>query len=258
MDDFLTKLYEDEMDKTASVAREDFMHTLPIEELEAILGIKKQAGFGDFLGTVKRNPNKQQVDKAFAAYKNATGKDPRSMTSAQINEYLDKTAVAGPSHPPLPDSASGAELDARMKAVGEQVNKAHLSAVPKRKDLTDPTISYQGEGKKQPEEHTDEALRVTKQAAAWADQMGRMLAKSAACKTSEGSSDRPLSGVVSRMRAGKKKQSMGDMAGTPEMETTAAAKAKIAARTLRVTRGAPEHIKQAAAMLAGRQIGGIR
>jgi hypothetical protein len=44
----------------------------------------------------------------------------------------------------------------------------------------------------------------------------------------------------------------GDMGG--DMETTAAMKAKIAARAMKISEGAPEHIKAAAVFMAGREI----
>jgi len=54
----------------------------------------------------------------------------------------------------------------------------------------------------------------------------------------------------------KKAQGFGDegMGGDGGMETTAAAKAKIAMRAMRVTRGAPPHIKLAAARFAGNEM----
>jgi len=61
--------------------------------------------------------------------------------------------------------------------------------------------------------------------------------------------------LASKAKKGKKKESEGipegDGAG---MESTASVKAKIASMALKVSAGAPEHIKSAAAFLAGREI----
>ena len=57
-------------------------------------GIGKAAGMGDFLGTMKRNPNTKDLNRAFAAYEKDTGKRPGTMSQAQINKYLDKTKTA--------------------------------------------------------------------------------------------------------------------------------------------------------------------
>ena len=221
MDTFLTGLYHEEMEKGASSQMGEFMDSLPAGDLEQYLG-------------------------------------------------LDKLAVGGSSNPPLPDSAQGAELDAKQKAVNENCCKEHLSSIPKRSDGADPSVSFQSEGK-QPTESPDEAKQVSKQAMACADYVGRMFAKtagggmekddaftspeakakarlmSATMKIGKGESAAVRKASLSR--AGQMKISEGD-----DMETLAAARAEIAARALRSTSGAPQHIKMAAAALAGRQI----
>lgn len=131
MDDFLTNLFHEDLEKNASVQAGEMMDNVPLSELEEYLGINK-------------------------------------------------TAVAGPAAPPLPDPAQGAELNAKQKAVSDYVNKERLSSIADRSDGADVHVSFQGEGTKQPEEHTDEALQVSKQAMAYADHVGRVLAKTAA------------------------------------------------------------------------------
>jgi len=103
-----------------------------------------------------------------------------SLPAGDLEQYLglDKLAVGGSSNPPLPDSAQGAELDAKQKAVNENCCKEHLSSIPKRSDGADPSVSFQSEGK-QPTESPDEAKQVSKQAMACADYVGRMMAKEA-------------------------------------------------------------------------------
>jgi hypothetical protein len=66
--------------------------------------------------------------------------------------------------------------------------------------------------------------------------------------------------ALGKSKGGKEKESqgMGDvgMAGADmgDMETTAAVKAKIAARAMKISEGAPEHVKAAAVFMAGREI----
>lgn len=183
MDDFLTKIYDEEIEKQSSTELEDFMRTLPVEELEGFL----------------------------------------------------KHAVAGPAQPPMPAAAQGKELDAKNKAVETQVAAEHDGEPRERHEETG-----RGEEKKASMEA--------------ADAVGRIMAKAAACKqtaftTPEAKQKAALN--IAKMKAGKIKASQGDDEG---METTAAAKAEIVARAMSVSKDAPEHIKQAAAVLAGRQI----
>ena len=202
MDDFLTRLYEQEQTKTAGADMHLYLKGLPIEELE-------------------------------------------------------KLAVHGPAHPELPNSAQGSELDAKQKAVSDNVNKEHLSQVPKRKDGSDPTVNFEGQAKV-PTENEDEALRASgksKKASAdesiqFADQVGRMMAKHAM----EGAGD--MEGDEEKEESDKPDKKVDEKV-TDKATEKAKEKAKYAMRAINASRGAPEHIKQAAAILVGRQISEI-
>lgn len=53
-----------------------------------VASVQKSAGIGDFFETLKHNPNSAELDRVFKSYKKRTGKDPSSMSQAEINTYL--------------------------------------------------------------------------------------------------------------------------------------------------------------------------
>ena len=51
----------------------------------------KQAGVGDFFGSLKRNPRSDELEVAFKHYEKSTGKPRTQMSHADINKHLDLT-----------------------------------------------------------------------------------------------------------------------------------------------------------------------
>ena len=108
-------------------------------EINKYLDSTKEAGFGDFVGTVKRNPNTAALNKAIAAYKKETGKEPTGMTQAEINKYLDSTkeaAIRG-GLKQLPTFSRGAGVDAATN----KFNLGGATVVPGR-----PESMFSGQG----------------------------------------------------------------------------------------------------------------
>lgn len=229
MDEFLIGLYTEEQEKMAAADLEEFMGTLPTNELEEFLG-------------------------------------------------LSKVAVAGPAEAEMPDSESG-ELDKAQKRVDAYVAKTQGQTPPTRDESAEAgPVSYQGPGKEAKKEAMISRVKKLAGCMTKTDEFTTPEAKkkakvmSATMKLSKG---KPLEtrkkalNIASKMKVS---QGIGDVGGAVGggigsgvgggigsnmgggMETTAAMKAKIAMRTLRVAKYAPPYIKQAAASLAGREM----
>lgn len=178
MDTFLTKLYEEEMEKQAGSELQDFMQTVPVSDLEAYLGIAK-------------------------------------------------VAVDGASEAPLPDAVDNKALEAKQQQLRKRIDQAHNSNPPPQHIDTRTTNQVK------------EAMRV-------GDAAGRILAKLAACKMNEADSEHiPPQAPV----GGKEGEEL-----EKEERISNKLKAAMVLRAFRTTRGAPEHIKQAAVVLTGQQL----
>jgi hypothetical protein len=339
MSDFLTKLYEEEMEKTGAVELDQFMDQLPASELESILGIDKTAKKSEELKRVKALDKKlsreaegqARIDKmtsptrrgirggiggallggvaggiaggslrggphaglgmGLGALAGGTAgaisgaQKAKRLRAALEQEKMSKQGVAGSVEGDLPTSAQSAEMDASMQAKHTYLAQEHDGA-PKRVQAqpagAQTSNSMSGASKSSPSKEDEPKTKAAM--VRWADDIGRVLAHSAMEKDAGrvGRAGEIVGGVGPAMREfgrgvkrgwkgetkdfkdkdGKEKKSMGDDAQTSEvgegMENTAAVKAAMVARALRVTHGAPLQVKQAAARVAGRQIAALK
>lgn len=259
MDDFLTKIYQDEMSKTASIARQEVTDQLGADELEEILGLQKVAVAGPTEAEMPESlPNNEleAQQKAKAEYvrrehEGASKPASKEQTDAQSsNNYQGQSKVA--------HADRVGRMMAKVAGYKQTDNTQHhyeTGMTP----LSPLTGAIKG--------GTTAALLSALGGGAAGGAVGgpRFAAKSAllgalgggalgagsgatlsALKRHQVKSDRRQ---IAKMN--KEKNSMGDMEG---MEVTAEAKAKIAARLLRITQGAPEEVKTAAIRVAAREM----
>lgn len=128
MDSFLQSLYNAEMSKQATANLDEFMHTLEVSDLEAVLGLTQP-------------------------------------------EDMRKQAVAGPAEAPLPSCCPTGHMDAKMKEIAANLNRARQGEQQKKPSGGDHNLSYQGVGLP--------TSGTTKKAEDCAVEAGRVFAKTA-------------------------------------------------------------------------------
>lgn len=212
MSDFLSKLYEEEMSKTGSAELGSLMRSLPKGDLESYLKLAAdsnppvEAPADD--GKKNFKPNAQT--KPEAKHDDEQPETNLDKKAARVLGVMRKMAVAGPAEAPLPDSAKG--LQSKQDAIhkGVQSGQGQKVTVP---------VDHQGPGKEAVEtEQGGKKVTTTKEAMAWADNMGRQFARE----------------YVESLH-----------------EKVAEEKAKIAMTSIRASLHAPENIKQASIAYAG-------
>lgn len=315
MDDFLTRMYEEEMDKTAAADLEAFMGTLEADELEAVLGLSKEAVAGPEKAEEPTSAQGAELDAKQKAVRQHVENE-HDNTPTQRKEMPGNVNHAG---------------DSKAKPVTKEA-MAHADAVGRLfariKVAADPNYSVEPESWMRGQKGIARAMRAGDKglskylahdeligarqrrglsgalkggaggvgAGALAGLIASLASKG---KISPGAGAlgggalggslgmaggqirgmhgadkeflakrgiKPTKWGLGRGRFTeeaaakylKEKNSMGeDEGGDAGMETTAAAKAKIAARALRATKGAPGHVKVAAIRVAAAQMASV-
>lgn len=267
MDDFLASLYEEEREKIAAADLGAFMSTLQVDELEDFLGLNKLAVAGPESPELPAGGDK--LDKE------------QKSTDAEVSKVQgQEPATRKEAAAPVPKSPSVYEADERLArihriargqqkedyrrsskvrgtrqgiaggllggALGTGLNLASAEmrgGKPSKAALIGGALLTAGGAGLGAARGIAKARAARRVAGDKADQYGKMLSDTAMKKkVSQG----VMGGGMDSGMSG------GGMGGG--MENTAAVKAKIAMRVMRITRGAPEHIKMAAVRFAGKQI----
>jgi hypothetical protein len=264
MDDFLSRLYEEEREKIAAADLGGFMSTLPTTELEEFLGLTKVGVVG---------PDKPELPAGMAEKLNKE--------QSKVDSEVSKMQGEGP-----PDrneeeekkEASAARIRkiAMRKASSILEDPRYIAAVADeahRKGDYLPKSSKLRQFRENPAK-SRAALGVG--GALMGGGMGAGIGRAVGGKKGAiagallggaglgaggvalGGKSADLNRRIYAAMDKKEKKSQGfgeeDMGGAGGMETTASAKAEIVMRSMRVTEGAPPHIKRAAARFAGREI----
>lgn len=262
MDDFLVSLYEEEREKIAAADLGGFMGTLPVDELEGFLGLTK-VGVG---GPAEPELPTEEGGKLARDQKKADAE--ASQLQGQGSPNRNKEASVARIMKIAMQKTSGILEDPRYIAAVADDARKRGDYLPKssrlRKFRENPTSSrvamgasgaLMGSGFGGGFGH---AIGGKKGAIAGALIGGVGLGAGGAALGGKSSDlNRRIYAEMDKQEK-KEKRSQGfgeeDMGGVGGMETTAAMKAKIAMRSMRVTEGAPPHIKRAAARFAGKEI----
>jgi hypothetical protein len=305
MDDFLTKMYEDEIEKTAGAELDEFMASLPKDELEAFLikeavGGSAEAPLPDAAQgkemDAKQQAARKQVDKEHNT--NPAPRHEETRTTSQVTK--EAAAIADKAGRVLAKWASACK--AKMSQ-GDDPEAAPIGDQKSGEEKKEPGKLKQSQGDEEGMEVTagvrTEAAKKLIGRVGEAFKGGRRFAgaKTKPSKTSLGGGGPVAGDTVVSPKAIRSLNEMARRAETKGMgkleragfhvgehgkkylagagaltaaevarralksdkgkEKGAEAKAEIAERSMRLTRGAPEHIKLAAAALAGRQIAGV-
>lgn len=274
MSDFLKKLYDEEMSKMGSAEFSSIMRALPRTELEDYLGLKTASE------EQPSDDEKRKMKPDAKAKPEAKGQDVEPETNLHTKQasvqrvlsVMEKLAVGGPATPPMPDSEKG-----QLKIKQDVIHRDVQAGSPKKETVP---VDHQGPGKEAVEVERDgKKVTTTKEAMAWADDLGRKLAAamekeedfttpeqqakakalSGALKATKGQPTEVRKAAVHEV-AGKLKTAYGPEPEPAEQQGStvdATEKAKVAMMAYRSTHEAPEHIKQAAIHLAGRKISGV-
>lgn len=284
MDDFLVKMFEQEQEKIAAADLGEFMDTLPANELEEFLGLTKSAVAGpaeaelpdsengeldkaqkrvdDYAAKTQGQepPTRKESEEAGPVSHQGPGKEAKEEKTAASVLRLQKVAAA------MHQKEQGQTKTALAPLIGGLAgyySQGNPEATPKSgfwrgaglgtlgsiagavpgMALRNPALAQIGAlggavgggilGGKSAKLGPEERKAYVKQKAIMQAAKAKDLAKESQGPGEEGSSE---------------------AANEEGMENTAAAKAKIAMRVMKMTAGAPPHIKQAAAAFAGQEI----
>ena len=173
MDDFLTKLYNEELEKTAGAGQRAVFKALPVSDLEAFLGIEKVAVGG---------PTEPDVSPAFKKAFQAREMKGKEAQREVIKDYSKSETQVERNIAPL--KAGVTVPDRNISPESPQVS-APSKSLPDR--------DYVGQGE-------------TKQAALeWADQMGRSLAH---MKEAAAAPETWLQQIMKHVKAGNAKRAL--------------------------------------------------
>lgn len=197
MDDFLKKLYDEEMDKTASTNQRAFFDALPASDLESYLGLQKEAVGGPI------EPALSPAMKKSIEAREAKAKDAEKRVAQSYSK-----------------SETQPERNIAPLTPGQEV----------------PERNFVQPGRSIPEN----TLAVKQASVQWADQMGRSLAHAAV----EGRLPFDVEKVAA-CAIGKESDFT-----SPEAQ----AKAKVMARALKATKGAPPKVRKAAVKVTAQQM----
>jgi hypothetical protein len=289
MDNFLLSLYKEETEKQASIDMENFFVQQPIEELEAFLGIKKHAVGGpvetplpDSLpgrvldakqkaiddysakARLEKPPTREQAEDASHSTYSGKGKEAsvrwadnmgrrlaklageKTEALKNIGQHLLTGGLLGAGVGALGGAAFGEEGD-KLRATGRGAlvgagiggGMNASSAAVKHLVRRHPKLSPAEYGISRASELGGGILGGSG---------GALLAKKLGLDPTKGKVKSSF-GVGDTGPTGVAGQGLSQ-----GLETTASLKAKIASTALSATKGAPDHIKQAAIKLAGRQM----
>lgn len=259
MDDFLTSLYKEEQEKIAAADLGGFMATLPTTELEEFLGLTKVGVGGpaepelpaEEGGKLARDQKKVDAEASQLQGQGSPNRNKEASVVRVMKIAMQKT--------------SGILEDPRyIAAVADEAHKRG-DYLPKSSKL-----------RQFRENPTSVRIGLGASGALMGGGMGYGLGRAVGGEKGAiagallggaglGAGGVALGGKTSDLNRRiysemdkKEKNSQGfgeeDMGGVGGMETTASAKAEIVMRSMRVTDGAPPHIKKAAAKFAGREI----
>ena len=113
MEDFLTTLYQEEQEKTASADMENFFQGLPAEELEAFLGVEKTAVAGPPEPEMPTSLPAKELDARMKAVDEYAQKAHEGKTPPSVEDSKSATSVShqGESKVKVPVKATGAASD---------------------------------------------------------------------------------------------------------------------------------------------------
>lgn len=264
MDDFLSRLYEEEREKIAAADLGGFMSTLPLGELEDFLGLSKvgvagpenpefPVGEGGKLG---KDQNKADAEVAKMQGEGSPDRNEEEAKKEASAARIRKIAM---------QKASSILEDPRYIAAVADEAHSRGDYLPKSSKL-----------RQFRESPTGARIGMGVGGALMGGGMGLGIGRAVGGKKGAiagallggaglGAGGAALGGKTSDLnrriyaemdKKEKKSQGFGEegMTGSGGMETTASAKAEIVMRSMRVTEGAPPHIKRAAARFAGREI----
>jgi len=150
MDDFLLKLYNEELEKNAGAGREALFHQLPTSDLEAFLGLEKVA-----VGGKPEGPDvPPEFEKAFKA-REAKGRDAQKQMATAYSK-----SETTPDRNIQPFKAGETTPDRNINPQAPQVSSSAASL-----PVSTVTPRYEGTSEKSAEANLQ-----------WADRMGRTLA----------------------------------------------------------------------------------
>jgi hypothetical protein len=233
LDQWLQQVYdEEELIKEGENLEATFSRMDPADLLELAVGgtipeKTKEAGVRDFFGTLKRNPKSADLDRAFSAYEKDTGRKPNTMSSAQINQYLDKTK-----------QASRQEKLVFMDKVARQIARQHAE------------VEKSAGAKRMARIMASYAKNPSKALAAAG---GRAEMKLRRSMTRRGMSHSQPAHTLSHASP-RQRTAIGGMIKQDEFTSSAVEKAAALQRAMAVTEGAPAEIRAGAIKLAGREL----
>jgi hypothetical protein len=150
MDSFLSNLYKESMEKTAGAELKEFYDSLSVEQLEHVLGLTKVAAG-----------------------------EPELPNDGPVREYLDATEKAVPKKTTPPELPTESTIATLNNTAGIESGKRLLESSTGKPEPTTPFVPREIKTTDDPDVGSRDAESKTAAAFKCADQVGRMMAKTA-------------------------------------------------------------------------------